>query len=76
MTLNHVDCNDRLLTIGEVARLWNVSKGTVRNEAKRGRIREVRFGLKDGVVRYRQSDVLKMISPDNDNTSCLLVPTN
>ncbi len=67
MTQDHENFDDRLLTIAEVARLWNVSKGTVRNEVKRGRIKEVRFGLKGGVVRFRQSDVLKMISLDKDD---------
>jgi len=78
MTLNQNDgFSDSLLTIDEVARLWNVSKGTVRNEAKRGRIREIRFGLKGGAVRYLQSDILKMILPGNDdNTSGPLVLAN
>jgi predicted site-specific integrase-resolvase len=54
---------DDLLTRDMLAKLIHVKPGTISEWTRRGRIPAVRLSLK--VVRYRLSDVLAAILPEN-----------
>lgn len=53
----------RLLTEGEVAELFSVTRRTVRRWANTGELTPIRIG---GVTRYRQDEILSVIHPIND----------
>lgn len=53
----------RLLTEGEVAELFAVTRRTVRRWANSGELTAIRIG---GVTRYRQDEILSVIDPDNE----------
>jgi excisionase family DNA binding protein len=53
----------RLLTEGEVADLFAVTRRTVRRWANAGELTAIRIG---GITRYRQDEVLGVIHPVNE----------
>lgn len=58
----HEPNGDRLLTVNEAAALLGLAPGTLRNWAYQRRIPRVKlFGGPRGALRFRQSDVQKLI---------------
>jgi excisionase family DNA binding protein len=49
--------DDQLLTVSEVARLFNVHEGTVRRWIRTGKVSHIR--LTSGTIRLRRGDLLR-----------------
>ncbi len=58
---------DRMLTVNDVAHLFNVHPGTVRRWEKKGQLKSYRLGPKR-VIRFRKEELYSFINhsnPDN-----------
>lgn len=58
---------ERLLTRGEVAKVLRVCARTVTSWAYTGKLQSIR--TPGGQYRYRQTDVLELLSPSSDHAS-------
>lgn len=58
----HTDSQVRFFTIQQAAAFLNISKGTVRNEIKRGRLKVLRFGTEGKAVRILLEDLLALVA--------------
>ncbi len=58
---------DRMLTVNDVAHLFNVHPGTVRRWEKKGQLKSYRLGPKK-VIRFRKEELFDFINHSNPDS--------